>query len=416
MSISGARTDSRRALDRTVLIVVAVQVSIALAVSLTKLDSGSEDTDIYRRYAAMVLEGRVPYRDFRIEYPPLALPLFLMPGLISLGVVGYRIAFAAEMLLVNAATVRLVADWVERRQGPARVRSRLAWYTVFFALMTRLIVSRFDAAPMLLGFAASIWWFSGRGGLGGATAALGALMKVYPATIVVVAAAWDLTRSGTARGRGLAGFILASSIGLSAWIALGTGRGVWESLGFQLERGFEYGSLYSGLQMLAAKVLGAPIAIVWDHAAWSSTTPWSTRLSALVFPLQASAILMVCAVFIRRGMTDGVRYSGAVILAFIIMGKVFSPQFLIWLIPFIAVLERPVARRASWIFAAGCAASLLAPGLTGSFPRTSAGLILAYNVKNALFLWLLVVLVWGPSTGGHEAATGRENRPPAPTG
>ena len=87
--------------------------------SLVKLRSGAEDTDYYCEYARKCLEGYFPYRDFRVEYPPLALPVFLGAGLITIGRVGYRIAFAVEMLLFNAATVWLVAAQVERSQGPA---------------------------------------------------------------------------------------------------------------------------------------------------------------------------------------------------------------------------------------------------------------------------------------------------------
>jgi hypothetical protein len=157
--------------------------------------------------------------------------------------------------------------------------------------------------------------------------------------------------------------------------------------------------------MLAAKAVGAEIAVVRDHAAWSSVTPWSPRLLSLALPIQAAAILMVCALFIGRGMSEGARYSGAAILAFIITGKVFSPQYLIWLMPFVAVLEGPTARRARWLFAAGCAATFVAPALTARFGRTSAEVILAYNVKNALFLALLMILTLGPGADNSRART-----------
>src|SRR5262249_15571869 len=173
-----------------------------------------------------------------------------------------------------------------------------------------------------------------------------------------------------------------SMLGAAAWLAVGGFTGVSESLGYQLGRGFEYGSLFSGAQILAAKLIGAEIVIARDHAAWSSITPWSPQLSRLVFPIQLLAILTVWVVFGRRGMAEGVRYSGAAILAFIVTSKVFSPQYLIWLIPFIAVLEGPIARRGCWLFAAGCAATLVAPATTNVFPRTGAWVILAYNIKN----------------------------------
>jgi hypothetical protein len=403
------------AILRPVLITVVVQLLLTAVTTAVKLRAGRDDTDIYHRYATMMLEGKVPYRDYRVEYPPLALPLFLAAALVSHEVTGFKIAFAVEMLVFNAATVWLVAAWVERTQDRGRVRMRLVGYTVSYLLFSRLMVSRYDAAPMLVAFAASTWWFSGHRRRGGIAAALGTLMKVYPGVIALVAIARDLTGPGRSRSRGLIAFVATLLMGSLAWFAIGGRHGVAESLGYQLDRGFEYGSLYSGAQMLAARAMGAEIAVVRDHAAWSSLTPWSPRLLPLVLPIQAATILTVCGHFVRRGMQDGVRYSGAAILAFIITGKVFSPQYLIWLLPFIAVLEGPIARRGTWLFTAGCAAALIAPALTGSFPRTSLAVILAYNVKNAVFLALLALLTFGRSTGdGEGRMRGRPGKPLEP--
>ena len=112
---------------------------------------------------------------------------------------------------------------------------------------------------------------------------------------------------------------------------------------------------------------------------------------------------MVCGVYLRRGMREGVRYSGAAVLAFIVTSKVFSPQYLIWLMPYVAVLEEPISRWGRWIFAAGCAAALLAPASLNHLPWTSPWIILAFNVKNAIFLWLLALLTFGPVAGAARA-------------
>jgi hypothetical protein len=380
-----------------VLSAIALQALLALLTTSMKLHAGTDDTDIYFRYARRARESAIPYRDYRVEYPPIAMPLFLLPSYVSSGLVSFRLAFAVEMLIFNAGTVWLIASWTEQNHGPVHVRSRLAWYTVFFLLLSRLVVSRFDSAPTFLAFAGSAWWFGGRGVLGGLALSIGAFMKVYPAVVVPLGAAWERTQSGGARQRGAMSFALSSLIGVLAWLALGGAHGVLASLDYQLGRGFEYGSVYSSIQMLGAKLAGARIDIVRDRAAWSSITPWSATLARAVFPLQTAAILMVWGAFLRRGMREGLRYSGAAVLALVVTGKVFSPQYLIWLMPFVAVLDAPIARRGCWIFAAGCAITLLAPALTAYFPRTSLWVILAYNLKNALFLWLFWVLTFGPS-------------------
>ena len=404
-----------RRVFKAVLSAVAIQAILVTVTTLAKLRTGSEDTDFYFRYATMILDGKIPYHDFRVEYPPLSIPLFLAAKIVSRGVAGFRVAFAIEMLIFNAGTVLIVARWVERRQGRARVASVLAWYTLFFLMLSRLVVSRYDAAPMLFGFGASVWWFSGRGVLGGLAAAVGTLMKVYPALVALIASAGDLARPRTERGKGMIAFSFTLVLGAAAWLSLGGMRGVSESLAYQAGRGFELGSLYSGAQMLIAKLLGAEIVIERDHAAWSTVTPWSSRLVTLVFPIQLAASLMVCGVYLRRGTREGVRYSGAAVLAFIVTGKVFSPQYLLWLMPYVAVLEGPIARPGRWMFAAGCAAALLAPASLNLLAWTSPWIILVFNLKNAIFLWLLALLTFGPLAGTARAGID-ESGDKAPSG
>ena len=379
------------------LTVGAVQAVLVMLITGSRLGVGTEDTDLYYRYASLMRQGRIPYRDFLVEYPLLALPFLLGPSAAGArGVVAYKFAFAGEMLLCNAVAVGLVAWWVGRHEGSDRVPARLAWTTLVVLILSRLMVTRYDAAPMLVGFAATLAWSSGRAVLGGGTAACGAALKIYPAAAALVALIADRARPRGERSRGSVAFTITAAGLVLVWWALGGSRGVAESVRFQTGRGFEYGSLASGAQLLAARLVRAPITIARDHSSFSTITPWSESLLPWVLPLQAAAILSVGVVFARRGLRDGIRYQGAAVLAFIAAGKVFSPQFLIWLIPYLAVLAGPVARRARWLFVATCATTLLAPGLFRFVPRTSLWVILAYNGRNVLVVWLLIWLVWGP--------------------
>ena len=134
---------------------------------------------------------------------------------------------------------------------------------------------------------------------------------------------------------------------------------------------------------------------------------------AWVLPIQLACILVVCGVFACRGMREGVRYSGAAVLGFIVTGKVLSPQYLIWLMPYIAILEGPIAPRGRRLFAATCAATLLAPSGTNCLPRSSLWQILAYNARNVLILGLLILLVFGPAARADDRVDdeGGEPRP-----
>ena len=96
------QADSRRA-------AVAVTVAIAVFVAAWSgihfgfyRDSRIADTPIYQRYGDAIANGHVPYRDFQLEYPPGALPMFALPSLLRSqdgDLDGYRAGFEAEMLV-----------------------------------------------------------------------------------------------------------------------------------------------------------------------------------------------------------------------------------------------------------------------------------------------------------------------------
>ena len=81
------------------------------------------------------VNGRVPYRDFPVEYPILAFPIFLIPRLFASTTSGYRIALGTELLLFNAAAVlALSVDGVAPAAGTDAM-SPLAVTKVSFALL-----------------------------------------------------------------------------------------------------------------------------------------------------------------------------------------------------------------------------------------------------------------------------------------
>jgi len=177
---------------------------------------------------------------------------------------------------------------------------------------------------------------------------------------------------------------------------------VLESLGYHSGRGLEIESLFGGLLFLVGTITGAKAPWVFDHNSYHVATEWGSGLCWLAFPLQAAALALVMWRFWRSGLADGLRLSAAAVLAFIVFGKVLSPQYLIWLFPFMAVLDGPTGSIARKIFLLGCVITLLlypGPGF-GMVLEHQAGAILLLNLRNALLVWMLAVLLYG-----HESAS-----------
>ena len=93
-----------------------VYVALAtLLVSFTLLHFGFyqhrliRDTIEYHRYGTAMVDGQVPYRDFRIEYPPGALPAFAVPAIGKPGFDRYESWFQVLMGLCAGAAVLAMA-------------------------------------------------------------------------------------------------------------------------------------------------------------------------------------------------------------------------------------------------------------------------------------------------------------------
>jgi hypothetical protein len=359
------------------------------------------DVQSYFEHASRILGGSIPYRDFLIEYPPGAVPIFVLPRLVATDFGAYQVAFALEMLLADAAAVYLVACRVAHREGIERVPRRLGWYSLFILALGPLPIARFDLVPTALGFAAALGWFSGRETLGGVVAGVGALVKVFPAAIL--APALVSRRPGTARGRGLLAFALTVAVGVGVWLGIGGPR-VRDSLDYQFGRGLEIGSVASGLLIVLAKLTGAGVARDFNHSSEQLLAPGASWAATLALPLQGAALLLVMVRSRRTGSEDGLRFAGAAVFAMIVTGKVLSPQYLIWLIPFMAVLEGRTGWWARRVFLACCLVTfaVFPWGWMGliRFEPLAVGLL---NVRNGLLLVLWGLLLFGPRDGESKA-------------
>src|SRR5437763_16678847 len=112
MSVRPASWSPPRSSPADILVTGALAVAVFVAVwSLIHhgfyRDSQIVDTPIYQRYGDAMARGQVPYRDFQLEYPPGALPAFVIPSVLTPGANGntYRSVFEKEMLVCGALTL-----------------------------------------------------------------------------------------------------------------------------------------------------------------------------------------------------------------------------------------------------------------------------------------------------------------------
>lgn len=358
-----------------------------------------DDVRIYFDYASRVISGLVPYRDFPAEYPPGAFVLFVIPRLVAHTLPVYRVVFGALIVSSGAVIVALATSLVFRAEGRRRAIGRMVWYTACFVVLCPLVVNRYDLVPTALAFAAACAWFSGRGRLGGLLAGLGGLVKIFPGIVALPGVLNDLSTPGPwryrLRGVGAATAVVVAAVGL--WWAIAGPSGIRTFVTYHAERGIEIGSLYAGLAGAWARFREVPIRTAYEHFSVELTAPGCRTMARLAFPIQGACLLLMAARHLRDGRSDPMRTAAGAVTTLIAFGKVLSPQYLLWPLPFLTVVRGPtgaIARRIA--FVACVLTTLIYPwGFRIVTALQPVGL-LALNARNALLVALWLVLLLGP--------------------
>jgi hypothetical protein len=315
------------------------------------------DLPVYERYGAWVEDGRVPYADFRVEYPPLALPAFVVPALVSDSERGYRVAFEALMAACGAGAVLLVA-WILSRLGASPLRAGLALALVALAplLLGPVVLSRFDLWPALLTVAALAALVAGRGRLGAVMLGAAIAAKLYPVVLLPLLGVWLWRRGG--RREAAFGVGLAVALPLLAYLpfALVELEPVLTSIGRQLGRPLQLESLGAAVLVAGHHVLGYGLDWSSGHGSQNLDGTGAGVAAALTSLLQVGLLAWVWVRF-ARGPAEPerlLRHSAAALAVFVSFGKVLSPQFLIWLIPVVPLVAGRRGLWAGWLLAAAC--------------------------------------------------------------
>jgi hypothetical protein len=309
------------------------------------------DIPVYESYGNAIEDGSVPYRDIRPEYPPGAIPVFALPALVSDDEKGFRNAFEWLMAGCGVATVLLTAVALAGfRATRPRIVAVLALTACFPLLLGSVVLTRFDLWPAALvaGALAALVHDRGRVGFGVLGAAVA--VKLYPAVLVPLALAYVWRRQGRREALICLG-VLAVVVALVflPFVVLAP-SGVAHSIGRQLSRPLQIESLGSALYLAAHHLLGVDVAMRSGSGSQNLHATGTGVAAVLLSLLQIGVLVWI---WLRRPGTaeELVRWSAAALVAFVALGKVLSPQFLIWLVPVVPLVAGLRGLRASMLLA-----------------------------------------------------------------
>ena len=300
------------------------------------------DTPVYFDFASRMASGLVPYRDFPLEYPPGALPAFILPWLIGgADPTAYATAFQNLMLACGVAAVAfegvalisLGASWT-------RLTLALGFTAISPLLVGPVILSHFDMLPAMLTAAAFAAVASRHERLAAVAIGLGAIVKVYPIVLlpVLVMYVWRRGDRREAIIVGAAATITAGVV-LLPFAILGPG-GILDALVRQATRPLQAESLGAALLFVQRGLTNGTITVETTSGSQNIAGPTGSLFAAVESIALALALIAVW-VWFWRGRPQPRRFvqaGVASIVAYVAFGKVLSPQYLIWLVPVVPLL------------------------------------------------------------------------------
>lgn len=356
---------------------------------------------LYHHWYGVLTHGAFPADDPLWQYPPGAGPLLLSPALLP-GLTYFQ-AFVALTLAADAVTALALT-----RAGtlPGRSLRGAALWTGGLPLLLHVPLARYDVQVTALAVL-SLLALPRSTRACGALAALGALVKVWPALVLI----------GIPKGRKGPG-MTSAAVTAAALLALLTALfdNPFAFLRHQGGRGVQIESL-GGTVLLLATRTGWPGEVRYQYGAMEFTGPYVTLVADASLALTAVAFgLLLLWRLRRRHRTPATPYDAALsaVLLFTVTSRVISPQYMIWLIGLAAVCltsrhttQRPVA---ALVTAATAVSAVVYPALYHEVTTctwTGVTLMLARNGLLAAAAALSFTRLWGAAAApaGQDAVS-----------
>jgi hypothetical protein len=328
-----------------------------VVVALTPIDQlfpNHADVVLYFQVAERIVQGQVPYADFALEYPPAALIPMVLPYLSwpvqPLTFETYQWLFLGQSAVISAGIGGIIA-WIGNRQAAAKgMVLGVSRYILVAAAIAPIMAWRFDLFPAALAIGGVASAIGGRPALAGALLGLGMAAKVFPVVLMpVLVLLYLATRRWQAMGRLVGGFVVAVFVAWLPIVAIAPAE-AFSFVEWQQERPIQIESIQGGFHLLLGLLFDTGVGIVQNFGSVNVLFPGTDQglgqQSLVVVAALLGTLALVFVRFRRDAALGGpepgtiVAAAAAVLLALLVTNKVFSPQYMIWLVPFAALLTR----------------------------------------------------------------------------
>lgn len=309
------------------------------------------DTKVFLEYAELIHAGQVPYRDFVVEFPPCSLIVFFVPSIVSTDALVYSIVFAGFVLFCIIAIEAVLISSLDIAYKTKRLLCGV--YVILSLIYFCEYLQKFDVFPVTL-VALSVLLFARKQYCWSyVLVTIAALMKMYPAMIlgiylIIHALAHDETGQVWKILKGISISLVVLLLSILPFLLCGTTLGeLFAWISFHSDRGFQVESTVGIIIQFLSDIGIGSYSLVDNHSTFDVSSSIADSLLPIWTYVTCAGLFMVLVLIVvhirKNGLREDVQtalynlsvYGVGIILTFILLNKVFSTQYIVWILPLV---------------------------------------------------------------------------------
>ena len=399
---SAHRIDRRLWLLSSVIAVTCLIYLLSEAYYILRLTAiHKNDMSLYYRTAARIMEGQIPFKDFRLEYPVFAIFPIIIPAIINLlfgsSFESYCILFCLQNIIFGIVAARFLAK-IPITESNTTSRQPVYWVLIIFSLPIYLF--RYDPFLAILTMMV-IYAMITRPYLAGVVLMLAIEAKLYPIIFLPILVLFYLINKDYQK---MTAFFVGSVVTLLFTLLIVlplTGISFFDFLAYHQQRGIQLESIVAGLLLVLNQFDLVDLRLTNSFGSFNIDTEWSRMILNTIGVITPIVFILVISFLARAFMSEKrmygsiraitlIRALGAITLVFLVLNKVMSPQYVIWLFPFIPFYENPI--RIKFIIVVMLTISIY-PGWYHYLQNFHPVMVIMVNLRTILIVWMLVDLL-----------------------
>jgi len=326
------------------ILFAAASAVYLLTVHFTGIET--EAVKVYFPYADTLAHGGIP----EMEYPQFALVFMAIPRIFASTPLGYNIAFVAEVFVFFMIGLVVIGKLAKRYYQSQR--KMMLIYTILMMLMFEFVVDRYDIFPAVLTLTSLYLFVTKKYMWAFVLLSVAMMTKLYPAVLLpIYLFPFIINRDWSNALKGGGVFVAVAALIILPFLILDHGSAL-HFLSYNMDRPLQIESTPASF-IAVGSILGLTgTSIGFSFGSDNMMGSWPDAVAPYMMPLMLLAVIAVYFIHVyillrlRKEGQDNennrmVFLGGAVllsILVFIIFGKVFSSQYLIWIIPFVVFM------------------------------------------------------------------------------